>query len=171
MWLSRRLFLAALVALPACGFTPAYGPGGVAEGLRGIIAVDAPSDEEGYYLVRRLEERLGRANAPQYRLSASLKLGQDGLGITQDQEITRYRVGGELTWVLRRTDDDSVAADGLERNFTAYSAPVFDDTRGSIAGNTVSILTAKRDARERLMVILADQLVARLIATSPAWRQ
>jgi len=170
MSFSRRSLLALLMALPACGFTPAYGPGGAATGLRGSIRVDEPSDAEGYYLARRLEERLGQASAPQYRLSASLALGQSGLGITPDQDITRYRIRGELTWALRNLATDTIVTDGMVRNFTAYSAPVFDNTRGSIAGNTVSVLTAERDARERLMTILADQLVSRLIATAPEWR-
>ncbi|WP_108485261.1 LPS assembly lipoprotein LptE [Oceaniglobus ichthyenteri] len=171
MLYSRRFLLLALAAVPACGFTPAYGPGGAAHGLRGAITVDAPNDEEGYHLVRRLEERLGAPTTGAYRLSASIAIGQDGLGITPDQDITRYRIRGELTWALRHLASDEIVADGRVRNFTAYSAPVFDDTRGSIAGNTVSVLTAERDARERLMIILADQLVARLIATAPDWQR
>ena len=170
MWYSRRAILLGLAALPACGFTPAYGPKGAASGLRGAIAIDAPSDEEGYHLVRRLEERLGDPTTGDYRLSASIAITQDGLGITPDLDITRYRVRGEVTWTLTHLASSDIVADGLVRNFTAYSAPVFDDSRGSIAGNTVSVLTAERDARERLMVILADQIVARLIATAPDWR-
>ena len=167
----RRFVLLGLLALSACGFTPAYGPSGAAAGLQGAIAVDAPDDEEGYYLVRRLEQRLGAASGAEYQLSASIAIGEDGLGITSDQDITRYRVRGELTWSLRAIDGDTPLTSGKVRNFTGYSTPVFDDTRGSIAGNTVSVLTAQRDARERLMVILADQLVSRLIATAPDWRQ
>ncbi len=169
--LRRRTFLLALAALPACGFTPAYGPRGAAAGLQGSISIDEPIDAEGYYLVRRLEERLGVATSADYTLSASIALGTDGLGITPAQDITRYRIRGELTWVLRDTATDTIVADGTERTFTGYSAPVFDNTRGSIAGNTVSVLSAERDARERLMTILADQLVARLIATAPEWRK
>ena len=93
------------------------------------------------------------------------------MGITPDQDITRYRIRGELTWALRDIAGDTVVTDGMVRNFTGYSAPVFDNTRGSIAGNTVSVITAERDARERLMTILADQLVSRLIATAPEWRR
>ncbi|WP_102109113.1 LPS assembly lipoprotein LptE [Oceaniglobus roseus] len=172
MWSSdRRTLLLGLAALAGCGFSPAYGPGGAAEGLRGSIEVDAPSDEDGYRLVRRLEERLGRPAGAQYRLSASLALGEDGLGITPDQEITRYRLSGELTWALRRLSDDVTVSNGLVRNFTEYSAPVFGAAGAPVAGNTVSVLTARRDARERLMVILADQLVSRLIATAPEWRR
>src|SRR5690606_34366527 len=131
---SRRSLLALLMALPACGFTPVYGPGGAAAGLRGSIKVDEPNDGEGYYLCRRLEERLGMATAPAYRLSASLAILQNELGITADQDITRYRLRGELTWSLRDISSDEIVTDGLVRNFTGYSAPLFDNARGSIAG-------------------------------------
>ena len=167
---TRRSVLAALALLPACGFTPAYGPGGAASGLWGAIAIAAPGDEDGYVLVRRLEERLGRAAAPRYGLAVDIRLTQEGLGVTPDQEITRYRLRGQLEYSLRRQADDRSVASGEIRSFTSYSAPVFSATRGSIAGNPVSVLTAERDARERLMVILADRLVDRLIATAPDWR-
>lgn len=68
-----------------------------------------------------------------------------------------------------RLEDDAQVAEGEVRSFTSYSAPVFSSSRGSIAGNQVSVLTAEQDAHDRLMVILADLLVARLLATAPEW--
>lgn len=170
---SRRTLLGWLAALPlaACGFTPVYGPGGAAEGLRGDIAVDPPSDAPGFALVQRLEERLGLPDAPAYRLAADIALDEVGLGITPDQDITRLRLLGRLSYRLTHIASGEVVASGSLRNFTGYSAPVFDDTRGSIAGNTVSVRSAERDATRRLMVILADDLVTRLLATAPDWRR
>ncbi len=167
---TRRAAVLALLAVAGCGFTPVYGPGGGASGLAGQIAVDPPVDAESYALVQRLEERLGAAQAPLYRLSASLAFEEDGLGVTPDQEITRFQIPGRLTYALVRDADGATVAQGTVDSFTAYSAPVFDNTRGSIAGNTVSVLTAQSDARRRLAVILADRLVARLLATASDWR-
>lgn len=167
--MSRRALVAALALLPACGFAPVYGPGGAAKGLRGAIAVDPPADEAGYVLVQRLEARLGRAEAARYGLAIDIRLEEEKLGITADQETTRIRLRGQLDYRLSRLADGAVVAEGELRDFASYSAPVFGATRGSVAGNTVSVLTAQRDARDRLMVILADQLVARLLATAPGW--
>jgi len=50
---------------------------------------------------------------------------------------------------------------GSVENFTGFSAT------GSIVGS----ITATEDAQERLMVILADQLVTELVATAPDWRR
>ena len=169
----RRTFLlaAAATALAGCGFAPVYGPGGAAQGLRGQIVADPPDDDAGYILVRRLEERLGTgANAP-YRLAADIALDQDALAISNDQEITRYQLRGQLTYALTHIASGDAVAGGTLSHFTAYSAPVFSDARSSIAGNTVSVLTAERDARDRLMTILADNLVSRLLATAPEWRR
>ena len=47
------------LVLTGCGFTPVYGPSGVAEGLHGAIAVDPPRDAEGFVYVRQLESRFG----------------------------------------------------------------------------------------------------------------
>ncbi len=50
--------------------------------------------------------------------------------------------------------------EGTTENFTGYSAT-------SLIVGTESVT---RDAEQRLMVILADQVVTRLLATSEEWR-
>lgn len=171
--LSRRALLAlALTGLAAaCGFTPVYGPAGVARGLSGQIAIDAPRDEAGYLLVRTLEERLGRApSAAPYRLSAKIALQEEGLGITREREITRIRLVGTLDYTLSEAGTNTVLQTGTVTNFTSYSAPVFGADRRSIAGNPVTIRAAERDALSRLMTILADQLTSRLLASAGEWQ-
>jgi LPS-assembly lipoprotein len=157
----RRTILALLAALPAaaCGFAPAYGPGGPARGLTGRVALDDPGNKDAFDLVGRLEERLGRAEAPAYRLSYTISVGAVGLGVTQTGSITRYHYTGTVTYTLRQLSDDKVVASGTERNFTSYSA----------SGTVVSTAASERDARTRLMRILADQIVTALIAASTDW--
>lgn len=152
----RRTFLLMPLALAACGFTPVYGPGGTGTALQGKVLVDAPGDQDGYLLVRNLEQRLGRAAAPDYRLGYELATEQQGQAVTSAGEITRYSIIGTAQYTLRRLADDTILASGRVRNFTGYSA----------TGSTVQTLAAEKDARERLMVILADQIVARLFATA-----
>ncbi len=171
MWWSRSAMAAAILALAACGFTPVYGPGGVAEGLRGDIAVAPPRDPAAYALVRQLEERLGTGGSALYALDASVALDQDGLGVTPDQEITRIQIQGRLDYTLTDIESGALLDSGTVSSFTAYSAPVFSVDRNSIAGNSVTVRAAREDATERLMVILADQLTSRLLATAPRWRQ
>ncbi|MHA6262958.1 LPS assembly lipoprotein LptE [Arenibacterium sp. CAU 1754] len=149
---NRRTLLMMPLALAACGFTPVYGPGGTASALRGRVAIDAPDTQASYLLVRNLEERLGRSASPAYRLAVKPTLTQQGQAVTAAGEITRFSIVGKADFTLHRMSDDTVVAKGAVDNFTGYSA----------TGSTVETLAAESDARERLMVILADQITTRL---------
>lgn len=162
-WSDRRAVLAAVGAvagLAGCGFRPAYGPGGVADDLRGQIAVDAPDSRLGFVLVERLEARLGPAEAPRYRLSYRIDTDDLALGITRRQEITRYNLTGTLDFQLRDIPSGDVVESGRVTAFAAYSA----------TASTVATQASERDAYRRLMVMLADRLVTRLIATAEVRR-
>lgn len=155
----RRFVLFAPLALMACGFAPAYGPGGVAQGLQGRIRVADPGDKRGFDLVERLEERLGRSEAAQFDLAYTIVTEVQTVGITPENAITRYHLTGHVDWTLTSRETGQRATGGRVQGFTAYSA----------TGSTVAGLTAEEDAAYRLMRILADQIVTRLIATSGAW--
>lgn len=158
-WSDRRKVLALLLAAPlaACGFAPAYGPGGAAAALRGAVALAEPADRDGFDFAARLEDRLGRASAPRFRLDWSVETTPVGAGITPTGAITRYTLQGKATFRLIRETDGDVVASGTAESFTSYAT----------SGSTVATLTAEADAHRRLMVILADQVVARLIAAAP----
>jgi LPS-assembly lipoprotein len=156
----RRTFLLGLAALPlaACGFTPAYGPAGGATRLRGSIAVQAPATREDFTFVSRIESRLGRGQAPAYDLSYSLGATRESGGITSDNATTRYTLKGTATFTLTDRASGARVAGGTVRAFTSWSA----------TGTTVAGLAAEDDAARRLSVILADQVITRLIAAAPS---
>lgn len=154
--LSRRFLLLAPIALAACGFTPAYAPGGAATKLLGTIWVQDPSDKNGFDLVERLEERLGRPETIRYDLNYTITTEAVGVGITTENEITRYNLKGVIDYSLVERASGTRVAGGRVQSFTAYSA----------TGSTVAGLAAEEDAAYRLMRILADQITARLIAAS-----
>ena len=159
MWLSdRRTFLlgAVAVALAGCGFAPAYGTGGAASKLQNAIHVEEPGDRNAYLVTRRIEERLGAGgpSAP-YRLELAISVDQESLGSTADGNLNRYHVTGAATFAVRSAG--TIIETGTVRNFTGYSA----------SGSTVATLAAERDAEERLMQILADQIIDRLVLAAP----
>ena len=151
----RRAVLLSLTALAGCGFTPIYGtePAGQNRDLRGRIDVAGPKDEEGFALVKRLEERLGAPEAADLALTAQIKLREESLGFLPDGEISRFNVIGQVDWQVSRVGGGVQVASGSERSFTSYSA----------TSTTVATTFAQRDARRRLMVILADRIVADLL--------
>ncbi|MBL9062503.1 MAG: hypothetical protein JNL31_08145 [Tabrizicola sp.] len=154
--LSRRFVLLVPLALAACGFTPAYGPGGGASKLTGTVWVQDPTDKNAFDLVERLEERLGRPEAIRYDLSYTITTEAVGVGITTDNKITRYNLKGVVDYALTERETGAQVTGGRVQSFTAYSA----------TGSTVAGLAAEEDAAYRLMRILADQIVARLIAAA-----
>jgi LPS-assembly lipoprotein len=145
--------------LAGCGFTPAYGPGGPGLKLQNAILADAPRDGVGFELVKRLEERLGPAQAARFGLSYEIGLKSTGVAITTANAVTRFNLNGTADWVLRDLGTGAKLTAGRAESFTSYSA----------TGSTVAGLAAEGDAQRRLMRILADQIVTQLLATSGRW--
>lgn len=153
---NRRFVLLLPLALAACGFAPAYGPGGAATQLVDTVRVADPSDKNSFDLVERLEERLGRPENHRYDLAYTITTEAIGVGITTENEITRFNLKGAVDYTLTDKASGARLTGGRVQGFTAYSA----------TGSTVAGLAAEEDAAFRLMRILADQIVARLIAAS-----
>ena len=152
---SRRSFgiILATTAMAGCGFTAIYGPKGGGAALLGQITMGPPKDRNAYLLQQRIEERLGQAPSGAWVLTTSLTTENIGLGYTKDGKITRYNITGSADYTLRRIGRQEFSKQGKTRHFTSYSA----------TGTTVATLAAERDARARLMTILADQIIDQLL--------
>ena len=153
----RRTLLILPLALAACGFQPVYAPGGAASALDGKVQVSAPNSAESYLLVQNLEQRLGRSagSGSQYKLKVDVSTTTRRLAVSTANETNRYNIIGKVNYSLQRSKDGKILASGEVDNFVGYSA----------AGSTVDTLADERDAKERLMVILSDQVVTRLYST------
>ena len=158
---NRRSLLILPLALAACGFAPVYGPNGPARGFQGKIRIADPADKNAFDLVERLEERLGRPKATRFDLTYTIKTTATSVGITPDNAITRYNLNGVIDWALMDRASNARVAGGQVKSFTSYSA----------TGSTIAGLAAQEDAARRLMRILADQITARLLATSGTWNK
>lgn len=156
----RRQVLALLAAAPlaACGFSPVYAPDGAGTALRGRVHVADPDNLNDFNFVAQLETRLGRAITPAYDLTYSISTTRTGGGITLESEITRYTIQGTANFTLTDRATNTRVTGGKVRNFTSFSA----------TGTTVAGDTAEKDANQRLMIMLADQLVTQLISALPA---
>ncbi len=152
----RAALVLAAAALAGCGFQPVYGPGGSGGKLQNRVLVSTPSERTTYLLVRRIEERLGRAADPVYTLSVNLQMRVEGLGIDTTGTTNRFNLIGVAGYALSETASGQAITSGTVNSFTGFFA----------SGTTVETLASERDARERLMVILADQIVARLLSAN-----
>lgn len=158
MWLSKIVLIGAMT-LAACGFTPAYAPGGGGTALQNTILAAEPRDKAAFDLVERLEERLGPSDQPLYGLTYTITQTPFGVGLTTDNAITRYNLTGTVEWQLTDVITGTRLTGGKAENFTSYSA----------TGSTVAGLAAQEDASLRLMRLLADQIVTQLLATAGQW--
>ena len=152
---SRRRFGMTLAAatIAGCGFTPIYGLKGEGAALLGQILMGKPKNRNAYLLQQRIEERLGQATSGKWLLIPRITTENIGLGYTEDGEITRYNIAGSADYTLRRAGSQEVSKQGKVQHFTSYSA----------TSTTVATLAAERDARARLMTILADQIIDQLL--------
>ena len=154
---NRRTLLALPLALAACGFSPVYGPGSSGARLQNSVLVDAPGNRDAFLVTRRIEERLGRAGEPAaYTLALTVTSSSSGLAVDSGGSITRYNLLGRANYALRDTATGQIVTSGSVDNFTGFST----------TGTTMATFAAQRDAQERLMTILADQVIARLLAST-----
>ena len=148
MWLSSRcgFFLAAL-ALVGCGLVPLNGANTKFQLLRNTVLVQAPTNRVEFELVRNLEVQLGQAVSKLYDLQYKLSVDEDIVVVSAAQEINRFSLVGLLEYSL--VDSGGVVLlTETAKSFTGYSA----------TGTTVATQRSKRDAYDRLMVILAKQV-------------
>ena len=158
-WSDRRKFLFGLALLPlaACGFTPAYGPEGGAGALRGQVAVQTPQTKPDFDFASRIIARLGDAANPTYDLGYAISASRQSGGVTAANVTTRFTLLGSATWTLTERASGTRVAGGTVRAFTSWST----------TGTTVAGLAAEDDAYRRLSIMLADQVILRLIAKAP----
>jgi LPS-assembly lipoprotein len=152
--LNRRFMLLAPLALAACGFEPVYGPGGSGTALQNRVAVDPPGSQDSYLLVRGLETRLGRSSDPAYALSMVINTSEAQLAIDREGDTGRFNRIASVQYSLRSLANGQILTSGKVENFVGYSA----------TGTTVETLAGEQAAQERLMNIMADQIVSRLYA-------
>ncbi len=155
----RVLTLLAVAPLAGCGFAPVYAPGGTGRALRGQVAVAAPDTRLGFQLVARLEDRLGRPDIRTYLLDYEIDTSESDLAITGTNDITRINIHGSVSFTLTETATDTQLLADTVSTFTAYST----------TSTAVATAAARRDAEDRLMLALADQIMSRLLASSARW--
>ena len=154
-WCNRRFFLiSGLSLLAGCGFAPAYGPGGAGSALMGQVVVEAPDTRATYLLTQEIETRLGRPANPRFALIPVVALTTQAMAINRNNVASRFNLLGTVAYSLRDLETGAVVTSGDVTSFTGFSA----------TGTTVAVQAAERDAEARLMAILSDQLLTRLLA-------
>lgn len=152
--------LAALAGLAGCGFTPVYGPQGAGTALLDAIALPVPFGDAAYAFNKRFEERLGRPrDTALYDLTLTLEVTDQSIAVTATGSATRGRLIGRAIFALTDHASGKQLHQGRTNAFTGYST----------TGSTVATRAAARDALERLVAILADQVIDDLVLNAPSF--
>jgi LPS-assembly lipoprotein len=147
------LALALAVMLAGCGFSPVYAPGSPAAERLGRIAVQTEATLDGDRLRTALDARLdGPAAQATQDLTVTVTIIDQSAAVAADGTRARVNLVGVARWQLVDRATGAVLAQGQEDSFTGYAT----------TGSTVATQAARMDAAERLAVILADLIVARL---------
>ncbi|MCH4893722.1 hypothetical protein GO308_11430 [Sphingomonas sp. SFZ2018-12] len=152
----RLLTLIAIaLSLAGCGLRPLYSGGstGSVGSLLSSVEVAPIEGRAGYLVGDALRDRLAaNGGAPRYRLDVRLDDSIVGLGVRSDESIARERRTLRARYQLVDL---------------ATGQTLVDDTAGSDAGIDVvrseyAVIAAEQTALERLSVVIADQITARL---------
>lgn len=155
----RLLALVAPLALAACGLQPMYAGGSNSAVAQGLAAVEVPEIQgrDGWLVRNALVDRLGIAGqvAPRYQLSVRLDDSLEGLGVLNDDTISRERR------ILRsRYQLIDIASGEILLDATAGSDAGID-----VVSSEYATIAAEQTALDNLARDVADRMVRRVALT------
>lgn len=145
------------LGLAACGFTPLYDPGSAARASRGVVDIAVVPGASGFAFREQLQNRLGVATDPAYRLEADLDLVTSGVALTTGNVTTRFEVIGTADFVLVPLDGSAPVLGDTVEAVASYSAPESDIV------SAFGTLSAQRNAELRVARTLADRIATRVL--------
>lgn len=145
-------------SLAGCGFKPLYGnvPGSVTSAELAAVDIGLIPDRSGQILRNRLVTRMqprGPAAETLYILDVDLNESSVGLAVETDETATRTNLTITATVALTDIENGDVVFVDTLRSYASYDVLTAE----------YATLVAERDARERVLVDLADR-----VATSVA---
>lgn len=158
--LRRRALLAGFAALglAACGFTPAYAPGGAGAALRGRVAPREAVTADELAFAEAIRRRFGAEAGSAHTLDYTLVLATVTQATAPDNAAIRTALAGTADYRLTEAGTRRLLAEGRASATTSWET----------GGSPVAALAGEAAARERLAQMLADQVATRLIAAPAA---
>ena len=145
------LLLLFMLGAASCGFTPVYAPESEAPAKLADISVAPPANNRAnFILVAELENRIGRNLNGNKVLEHNLSTFREGASLFGT--ANRARLVGKVTYSVVSNKDGRSLYRGSVENFVTFL------TDGRATSSPYD------DAVERLVSILADQIITKLMA-------
>lgn len=132
----------------SCGFTPVYATGSkTMAALSDIIVAPPEASQASYIFVQEIESRIGRNLDGSKTLEHNLQIYEQGF----ETIANHIRMIGLINYKVISTVDEKILFSGTVQNFTSFTP------------NDNFATSARQDAQEGLISILADQMTTELI--------
>ncbi len=167
MLFSRTFVLLGLLSLGACGFSPVYleKTGVVASAQLGNIKI-SPTSERTTQLVRNQLisqfSNQGETQSPQYYLTLSVSESLSSVLIRRTTDIQRRNLTIRVRYTLRTADRRSVLTKGRTVTIAPYN--LVSEDFGTISNSEFANVSARKDARKKAAITVADDIARRLAA-------
>ena len=152
-WSRRGLLGLAILPLAGC-FRPMLAEDAPAAGLLGKVELPEIQGRFGYFLVKSLEDRLGRPNGPEYRLSVETDISERGLAVAQDNSVTRVTLVAEAKWKLWREGQNQPVLSDIAVTQSGYGA----------TSSLYATRQTRRDIERRLARDLGERIARAVLA-------
>lgn len=141
-----------------CGFRPLYGDGALKDAAPELARISvAPIPERMGQILRNhlidgLSPGFSEPASPAWRLDVRIENVKEGLGILEDESITRYNLRVTATYALVDLATEQVRQHGKVRSIASYN----------VVDSPYATLVAERDAESRAAREAAEEIRLRL---------
>jgi len=146
----RKITLATLFLISACGFSPLYTKDTSTE-LVGQVSLQEPKTQNDFIFYSHLIDRFGESN-DEYTLHYAISTSKKDIGLNFDGTAHRVEISGSVVFSLTETKSGIELLSNKEEINMSYSN----------FGSTAAVLNAERTTYKQLMVLLADKVADKI---------
>ena len=146
----RKIILAALFPISACGFSPLYNTQNNVK-LADKISIQEPKTQNEFIFYSQLTNRFHEGNG-EYILKYAITTSKKDSGLNFDGTDHRVEISGIATFSIKDAKTGLEVLSDTEEIYLSYSN----------FGSTAAVLNADRITLEQLVILLADKVADKI---------
>ena len=146
----RKIILAALFSISACGFSPLYTTQNNFK-LAEKISIQEPKTQNEFIFYSQLINRFNEGNG-KYILKYAITTSKKDSGLNFDGTDHRVEISGIATYSIKDAETGLEVLSDKEEIYLSYSN----------FGSTAAVLNADRITLEQLVILLADKVADKI---------
>ena len=146
----RKIILAALFSISACGFSPLYNTQNNVK-LADKISIQEPKTQNEFIFYSQITNRFHEGNG-EYILKYAITTSKKDSGLNFDGTDHRVEISGIATYSIKDAETGLEVLSDKEEIYLSYSN----------FGSTAAVLNADRITVEQLVILLADKVADKI---------